>query len=180
MWALARFCAPWVPSAGEKGKNALPRARRAFGLRRFGTAGRGWEPVKAFFSFSPGNCLRCKKRAKAHTPRRAAIPGVLIDVPPRRSWRGRLLRLSAFICGYKRRGAEAPHAAVIQHRGLGDRRGVAESQLSHPGFWAKRERTLTRGGTPRLQFHLWPSVFICGQIVSAFVCGFKVRTGWKA
>ena len=126
---MARFCAPWVPNAGEEEKNALPRARKAFGPRRFGRRGRSWEPVKAFFSFSPGNCLRCKKRAKAHTPRRAAIPGFLIDVPPRRSWRGRLLRLSAFICGYKRRGAEAPHAAVMHRRGLGDRRGVAERRI---------------------------------------------------
>jgi len=68
MWALARFCAPWVPNAGEKGKNALPRERRALGMGSFGTRGRSGQPARAFFSFSPGNCLRCKKRAKAHTP----------------------------------------------------------------------------------------------------------------
>ena len=38
LWALARFCAPWVPDAGEKEKNALPRQRKAFALRRFGTS----------------------------------------------------------------------------------------------------------------------------------------------
>jgi len=80
-WALARFCAPWVPNAGEKGKNALSRERKAFGMSSFGTRGWSWPPAKAFFSFSPGNCLRCKKRAKAHTSRRAAITGFLIDVP---------------------------------------------------------------------------------------------------
>jgi len=37
-------------------------------VRGLGTTGRGWQPAKAFFSFSPGNCLRCKKRAKAHSP----------------------------------------------------------------------------------------------------------------
>ena len=82
MWALARFCAPWVPDAGEKGKNAFSRERKAFGMASFGTRGRSRQPAKAFFSFSPGNCLRCKKRAKAHSPRHAAIPGFLIDVPP--------------------------------------------------------------------------------------------------
>ena len=80
-WALARFCAPWVPDAGEKGKNALSRSQKAFGMWSFGTRGRGWEPVKAFFSFSPGNCLRCKKRAKAHSPGALPSPGFLIDVP---------------------------------------------------------------------------------------------------
>ena len=68
-WALARFCAPWVPNAGEKEKNALPRKRAAFGLRGFGTRSRRRVPARPFFSFSPGSCLRCKKRAKAHAPR---------------------------------------------------------------------------------------------------------------
>jgi len=81
LWGLARFCAPWVPDAGEKEKNALPKERKALGARGFGTTGRGWQPAKAFFSFSPGKCLRGKKRAKAHTPRRAAVPAFLIDVP---------------------------------------------------------------------------------------------------
>ena len=72
MWALARFCAPWVSNAGEKGKNALPKGRKALGVRGFGTTGRSWQPARAFFSFSPGNCLRCKKRAKAHSP--GALP----------------------------------------------------------------------------------------------------------
>jgi len=81
MWALARSCAPWVPEAGEKGKNALSGERKAFGMWSFGTRGRNRQPANAFFSFSPGRCLRCKKRAKAHTPRRAAIPGFLIGVP---------------------------------------------------------------------------------------------------
>jgi len=84
MWALARFCAPWVPNAGEKGKNASSRERKAFGMWRFGTRSR--QPARAFFSFSPGNCLRCKKRAKAHTPWRAAIRGFLIDVRPPEEW----------------------------------------------------------------------------------------------
>jgi len=79
MWALARFCAPWVPDAGEKEKNALPRERTMFALRRFTMKSGGRVPAEAFFSSSPGNCLRCKKRAKAHTSRRAAIPGFLID-----------------------------------------------------------------------------------------------------
>ena len=82
MWALARFCAPWVPDAGEKEKNALPREREAFALRRFGARSRGRVSAKAFFSFTPGDCLRCKKRANAHAPRRAAILGFLIDVAP--------------------------------------------------------------------------------------------------
>jgi len=82
MWALARFCAPWVPNAGEKEKNALPKGRKALGTRGFGTTGRGWHAAKAFLSFSPGNYLRGKKRAKAHTPRRATVLGFLIDVPP--------------------------------------------------------------------------------------------------
>ena len=82
VWALARFCAPWVPNAGEKERNALPREREAFALRRFGARSRGRVSTKTFFSLSPGNCLRCKKRAKAHTPRGGAIPGFLIDVPP--------------------------------------------------------------------------------------------------
>jgi len=68
MWALARFCAPWVPDAGEKEKNAFPRERKALRLPRSGTRSRSRQPAKAFFSFSPGNCLRGKKRAKAHTP----------------------------------------------------------------------------------------------------------------
>jgi len=55
LWALARFCAPWVPDAGEKGKNALPKGRKALGAWGFGTAGRGWQAAKAFFSFSPGS-----------------------------------------------------------------------------------------------------------------------------
>jgi len=38
-------------------------------MRSFRTRSWGSQPAKAFFSFSPGNCLRCKKRAKAHTPR---------------------------------------------------------------------------------------------------------------
>ena len=80
MWALARFCAPWVSNAGEKGKNALPKERKALGARDSGTAGRCWQPARAFFSFSPGNWLRGKKRAKATPPPRAAIPGFLIDV----------------------------------------------------------------------------------------------------
>jgi len=70
MWALARFCAPWVPDAGEKGKNASSRERKAFGMWSFGTRGRSRQLAKAFFSFSPGNRLRCKKRAKPHTPAR--------------------------------------------------------------------------------------------------------------
>jgi len=81
-WALARFCAPWVSNAGEKEKNALSRGRKAFGARWLGATSESWQPAKAFFSFSPGNCLRRKKCAKAHIPRRAAIPGFLIDVPP--------------------------------------------------------------------------------------------------
>jgi len=55
VWALARFCAPWVPNAGEKEKNALPKGRKALGARRFATTARGWQAAKAFFSFSPGN-----------------------------------------------------------------------------------------------------------------------------
>ena len=82
MWALARFCAPWVPNAGEKEKNALSREHKALGMWSFGTRGRSWQPAKAFFPLSPGNCLWCKKRAKAHTLRRAAIAGFLIDVLP--------------------------------------------------------------------------------------------------
>jgi len=70
-WALARFCAPWVPNTGEKEKNALPKERKAVGARRLGTARRDWPLAKTFFSFSPGNCLRWKKRAKAHAPRSA-------------------------------------------------------------------------------------------------------------
>jgi len=66
------------------------------------------------------NCLRCKKRAKAHTPRRAAIPGFLIDVPPRRFWRGRLLRLSAFICGSNTQRAETAEGS---RRGESGRHG---------------------------------------------------------
>jgi len=80
MWALARFCAPWVPYAGEKAKNALSRERKAFGLWSFGARGGSRRPARALFSFSPVNCLRCKKRAKAHAPRRVAIHGFLIDV----------------------------------------------------------------------------------------------------
>jgi len=96
-WALARFCAPWVPNAGEKEKNALPRERKAFGVSGFGTRGR--QPAKAFFPFSPGNYLRCKKRAKAHTPRRAAIPGFLMDAPPTRARRVLALRSSVVPTG---------------------------------------------------------------------------------
>ena len=55
VWALARFCAPWVPSAGEKGKNALSGERKALGTWSFGTAGRGWLAAKTWFWFSPGN-----------------------------------------------------------------------------------------------------------------------------
>jgi len=55
MWALARFCAPWVRNAGEKEKNALPRKRNALGLGRFGAKSRSRVPAQAFFSFSPGN-----------------------------------------------------------------------------------------------------------------------------
>ena len=98
MWALARFCAPWASNAGEKEKNALPKGRKALGLRGFGTTGRGWQAAKAFFSFSPGNCLRCKKRAKAHTPRRPVIPGFLIDVPPMPSREGGACRGTALPC----------------------------------------------------------------------------------
>jgi len=81
-WALARFCAPWVSDAGEKEKNALPRERDAFALRPLGARRRGRVSAKAFFSFSPGNCLQCKKRAKAHALRSALSSGFLIDVPP--------------------------------------------------------------------------------------------------
>jgi len=80
--ALARFCAPWVPDAGEKEKNALLKGRKALGVRGFGTTGWSWQPAKAFFSFSPGNCLQRKKRAKANMSRRALIPGFLIDMAP--------------------------------------------------------------------------------------------------
>jgi len=55
MWALARFCAPWVPNAGEKEKNALSRERKALGMRSFGTRSWSWLPAKAFFSLSPDN-----------------------------------------------------------------------------------------------------------------------------
>jgi len=55
MWALARFCGPWVSNAGEKEKNVLPREREAFALRRFGARSRGRVSGKAFFSFSPAN-----------------------------------------------------------------------------------------------------------------------------
>jgi len=54
-WALARFYAPWVPNAGEKEKNALPKGRKALRVQGFGTTGRSWLAAKAFFSFSPGN-----------------------------------------------------------------------------------------------------------------------------
>jgi len=84
--ALARFCAPWVSDAGEKEKNGLPREREAFALRRFGPKSRGRVPAKAFFSFSPGNCLGCKKRARAHAPRSASSSGFLIDVVGVRRW----------------------------------------------------------------------------------------------
>jgi len=54
VWALARFCAPWVPNAGEKEKNALPRERTAFALWRFDARSRGRLPPRGFFPFSPG------------------------------------------------------------------------------------------------------------------------------
>ena len=87
VWALARFCAPWVSNAGEKEKNALPKEHKTLSLRGFGAPNSGWLAAKAFFSFSPGSWLRCKKRAKAHTPRRAAVPGFPIDVPPGGNYR---------------------------------------------------------------------------------------------
>jgi len=77
---LARFCAPGVSTAGEKEKNEPSRGRKPFGARWMGATSESWQPARAFFSFSPGNCLRCKKRAEAHTLRRAAIRGFLIDV----------------------------------------------------------------------------------------------------
>jgi len=64
-----------VPNAGEKEKNALPKGRKALGVRGFGTRGRGRQPAKAFFSFSPGNRLRRKKRAKAHSSPARCRPG---------------------------------------------------------------------------------------------------------
>jgi len=140
MWALARFCAPWVPDAGEKEKNALPKGRKALGLRGFGTTGRAWQPAKAFFSFPPGNCLRSKKRAKAHTPRRAAIPGLLIDVPPGRLRWGYPRRSSAVSIGGARRPhpqepctAEAGETAEGSRRGEWGRHGGLPVQSSDPG-----------------------------------------------
>jgi len=65
-WALARFCAPWARDAGEKEKNALPRKRKVFVLRRFGTRGRSRLPAKAFFSFSPGNSVGGASRPALH------------------------------------------------------------------------------------------------------------------
>jgi len=55
VWALARFCAPWVSNAGEKEKKAMPRERKAISLRSFGAVLGSWLEAKAFFSFSPAN-----------------------------------------------------------------------------------------------------------------------------
>ena len=46
MWALARFCAPWVPDGGEKGKSALSRERKAFGMFRRGHRAPGDEDAR--------------------------------------------------------------------------------------------------------------------------------------
>jgi len=54
LWALARFCAPWVSDAGEKEKNVLPRRRKASHVRG-GDNEWSWQAAEAFFSFSPGN-----------------------------------------------------------------------------------------------------------------------------
>jgi len=37
VWALARFCAPWVSNAGEKEKNVPPEGRKAASRRPLGT-----------------------------------------------------------------------------------------------------------------------------------------------
>jgi len=55
--ALARFCAPWGPNAGEKEKNALPRELKAISPRRFGAAlGFDREPRHSFPSRPASDC----------------------------------------------------------------------------------------------------------------------------
>jgi len=79
MWALARFCAPWVPDAGEKGKNALDKSRKAFGAPGFGTTSRSWQPAKAIlfllawqFFAVPKACQSPRARCQPGFPHRCA------------------------------------------------------------------------------------------------------------
>jgi len=83
-------------------------------------------------------------------------------VPPGRRWRGYLPRSFAVT------GRGGPSTVVMHRRGRRDRGGAAETQLFHSGF-RPRGKTLTRGETPRLQFHRCPLGFICGPILSAFI-----------
>jgi len=56
-WALARFCTPWVPNAGEKEKSALPRERKAFPCGVSGRGGGvGWQPRHSFPSRLATDC----------------------------------------------------------------------------------------------------------------------------
>jgi len=68
--ALARFCAPWLLIAGEKGKNAL--GNQVDSLLRSAGAGRSRsQQARAFFPLSPFAASRGKKRAKAMRRRRS-------------------------------------------------------------------------------------------------------------
>ena len=150
--ALARFCAPWVSNAGEKEKNALPREREAFARRRFGTRSRSWQPVKAFFSFSPGNCLRCKKRAKAHAPRSDLSSGFLIDVPPRGPFLpGGASRPASTSDPRTSRGPRRPAYSTRSPRAnLGPcRRGVPPRDASSLGLSRAETARLQDTATPR-------------------------------
>jgi len=82
MRALARSCAPWGPDAGEKEKNALPRGHKAFRYAALWDeeaelgAGQGILFLLAWQLFA------VQKACQSPHPRRAGVPGFLMDMPP--------------------------------------------------------------------------------------------------